>query len=107
MTDSEYLCLTLLANAGEAEAAFKGRLTAFWSHLIRTQPTAYAAVYAEATHFGTSAGKMSRQYMVAADAVEAVAEALAATGVEALPLDPDDTYTKYEASGSEWFQIPH
>ncbi len=107
MTDSEYLCLTLLANAGEAEAAFKGRLTAFWSHLIRTQPTAYAAVYAEATYFGTSAGKVSRQYMVEADAVDAVAEALAATGVEALPMDTDDLYTKYEASGSEWFQIAH
>ena len=104
---TEYLCLTLLAHAGESEAAFKGRLTAFWSHLIRTAPAAYAAVYAEATHFGTSAGRVSRSYMVAADAVDAVAEALAATGVEALPLDPDDTYTKYEASGSEWFQIAH
>ena len=107
MTDSEYLCLTLLANAGETEAAFKGRLTAFWSHLIRTQPTAYAAVYAEATHFGTSAGRVSRSYMVAADAVDAVCEALTAHGVAAVPLDPDDTYTKYEASGSEWFQIAH
>ena len=103
----DYLCLTLLATASESEAAFKGRLTAFWSHLIRTQPTAYAAVYAEATHFGTSDGKVSRQYMVAADAADAVCESLAAHGVEALPPDPDDTYTKYEASGSEWFQIAH
>ena len=103
----DYLCLTLLATAGESEAAFKGRLTAFWSHLIRSAPDAYAAVYAEATHFGTSAGRVSRDYMVAADAADAVCAALAVSGVEALPPDPDDTYTKYEASGSEWFQIAH
>ena len=103
----EYHCLTLLANAGEAESAFKSRLTAFWSHLIRTSPDAYAAVYAESTHFGTSGGRVSRAYMVAADAVEAVLESLASNGVEMLPSDPDDTYTKYEASGSEWFQIDH
>ena len=104
---TEYLCLTLLAHAGESEAAFKGRLTAFWSHLIRAAPDAYAAVYAEATHFGTSAGKVSRSYMVAADAADAVCVALTAHGVEALPMDTDDLYTKYEASGSEWFQIAH
>ncbi len=105
MTD--YLCLTLLASAGEPERAFVSRLTAFWSHLIRTHPTVYAAVYAEASHFGLTDGKVSRSYMVTATAASAVAEALAASGVEALPPDPDDTYTKYEASGSEWFQIAH
>jgi hypothetical protein len=45
--------------------------------------------------------------MVEADAAEAVAAAAAASGVSALPLDPDDAYSKYEASGGEWFQIPH
>ena len=104
---TEYLCLTLLATAGEAEAAFASRLTAFWSHLIRAQPETYAAVYAEATHFGTTAGRVSRQYVVESPAAPAVSDALAAGGVAALPLDPDDIYTKYEASGSDWFQIDH
>lgn len=104
---TEYLCLTLVANAGESEPAFKSRLTAFWSHLLRTQPDAYEALYAEATAFETSGGRPSRGYMVEASAAEAVAAALLAGGVEALPLDPDDTYTKYEASGSEWFQVEH
>jgi hypothetical protein len=102
-----YLCLTALADAGESEAAFKSRLTAFWSHLIRTQPDAYAAVFAEAKAFETAAGRASRQYMVGCEAAGAVVAALAAHAVAALPLDPDDTYTKYEASGSEWFQIAH
>lgn len=104
---TEYLCLTLLAPAGESERAFASRLTAFWSHLLRARPDTYAAVYAEATHFGTADGSVSRQYMVEAAAAEEVVVALIAAGIAAHPLDPDDVYTKYEASGSEWFQIDH
>jgi hypothetical protein len=104
---TEYLCLTLVANASESEAAFKSRLTAFWTHLLRTQPDTYESVFAEAREFDTSNGCVSRAYMVEASAAEAVASALAANGIATLPLDPDDTYSKYEASGSEWFQIPH
>ncbi len=28
-------------------------------------------------------------------------------GFDALPVDEDDVYTKYEASGPDWFQIEH
>src|SRR5258708_18610582 len=99
----DYLCLTLLANAGESEAAFKSRLTAFWTHLIRTQPATYAAVYAEATHFGTTDSNVSRSYLVEATAADAVASELTAAGIATAPLDPDDTYSKYEAGGADWF----
>lgn len=104
---TEYLCLTLVANAGESEGAFRARLTAFWSGVLRSQPDAYEALYAEATAFERSGGRVSRAYMVAADAAGAVSAAARAAGVEALPLDPDDVYTKYEASGTEWFQVEH
>jgi hypothetical protein len=103
----EYLCLTLLAQPGEPEAAFKSRLTAFWTHLLRTRPDTYKAVFAEAKDFDTADGRTARQYMVEEGAADAVVAALAASGVAALPPDRADTYTKYEASGSEWFQIPH
>ncbi|MCS6866133.1 MAG: hypothetical protein RMJ56_04635 [Gemmataceae bacterium] len=103
----DYLCLTLIANPGETEATFKGRLTAFWTHLLRTAPDTYAAVYAEAKQFDTTDGCISRAYMVQADAAATVAAALANHGIRVAPLDPDDTYSLYEASGSEWFQIPH
>lgn len=103
----DYLCLTIVANAGETEPAFKARLTAFWSHLIRAAPDTYDAVFAEAKAFEAHAGKVSRAYMVEADAAETLIAALAAADLAALPLDPDDTYTKYEASGSEWFQLAH
>jgi hypothetical protein len=110
-TMTDYLCLTLVANASESEAAFKSRLTAFWTHLLRTQKVTYEAVFAEAKEFDTTPRNgsdcVSRAYMVEAGAAQAVCDALAASGIDALPLDLDDTYTKYEASGSEWFQIPH
>lgn len=107
MPDSEYLCLTLVANAGESEAAFKSRLTVAWTHLLRTAPDTYEAVFAEAKDFDIVNGRVSRAYMVEASAAEAVAEALVDKGVEVRPIDPDDVYSRYEASGSEWFQIPH
>ena len=107
MSDGEYLCLTLTANAGESEAAFASRLTAFWTHLIRSAPDTYAAVYAEAKAFETTDGRVSRAYMVEANAALAVVAALALNGVAVVPPDADDVYSKYEASGSEWFQISH
>lgn len=103
----EYLCLTVLGRDGEDEPAFKARLTAFWTLLLRGQPDVYDGVYAEARAFGFERGRVARQYMVASGAAGAVAEALSAAGLDALPLDPDDVYTKYEASGSDWFQLAH
>ncbi len=48
----DYLNLTLVANPGESESAFKSRLTAFWTHLLRSDPDTYEAVFAEAKEFG-------------------------------------------------------
>jgi len=104
---TEYVCLTLIASAGESEPAFGSRLTAFWTHLLRTQKAVYEAVYAEATRVSTTDGRVSRQYMVEASAAETVLAELSAADIATLPLDPDDTYSKYEAAPPDWFQIPH
>lgn len=103
----EYLCLTVVANPGELAAAFKARLTVLWTHLLRTRPDDYAKVYAEATAFGTTAGRVSRQYMAEAGVADVLTAELTAAGFAVEPVDPDDVYSKYEASGSEWFQIEH
>ncbi|MBY0513864.1 MAG: hypothetical protein K2P78_08120 [Gemmataceae bacterium] len=105
--DDEYLCLTLVARAGEPEAAFTSRLTAFWTHLLRTRPDEYEKVYAEATRFAATDGRVSRQYMVEAGGVEVLTAELAAAGVEFVPSDPDDVYSKYEAAPPDWFWIEH
>jgi hypothetical protein len=105
MTD--YLCLTLLAKPGESEAAFKARLAAFWTHMIRNKPDEYEKVYAEATRFASSDGRASRQYMVEAEVIGVLTRELTANGIAFAPVDPDDAYSKYEASGPDWFQIEH
>jgi len=104
---TEYLCVTLIANPGELEAAFKARLAAFWTHMLRTRKADYEKVYAEASRFGSADGRVSRQYMVEADAVEVLTAELSANGVAFAPVEKDDTYSKYEAASPDWFQIPH
>ena len=102
----DYLCLTVAGRPGEPEAAFKGRLVAFWTHLLRTQPDLYGRVYAEATAFEPVGGAVTRQYMVEPGAVEAVTAELAGQGLGFEPVDAADGYSRDEASGRDWFQIP-
>jgi hypothetical protein len=103
----DYLCLTLLAEPGESEAAFKLRLVEFWTHMIRNKPDDYEGVYAEGREFETERGRTCRRYMVAVGATPAVTTELRAKGMAFAEVDADDTYNKAEASSSEWFQIPH
>ena len=103
----EYLCLTLLAQPGESESAFKLRLVEFWTHMLRNKPDDYEGVYAEAKAFDTEGGRTCRRYMVEIDALPAVTAELRAKGMAFAEVDEDDTYHKAEASSSEWFQIPH
>ncbi len=103
----EYLCLTLLAAPGEGEADFKARLTAFWTHMLRTKPDDYERVYAEATAFEPHAGRLSRKYLVEAAAVDVLEAELAASGLALDPPDRDDLFSKYEAAPPDWFWIEH
>jgi hypothetical protein len=103
----EYVCVTLIAAAGEPEKAFQSRLTRFWSRFLRARPEDYARVLAESARFGTVDGRVSRQYMVGNEAVDALLEALQGDGIDSVPVDRDDTYSKYEAASPDWFQVPH
>ena len=103
----EYLCLTLVGKPGEPESEFKARLTAFWTHLIRNRPDDYEKVYAEATRFTSTDGRVSRQYMVEAEIIDPLLAELSAHNLAHEPVDPDDTYSKYEAASPDWFQIEH
>ena len=103
----EFVILTVTGGPGEDEAGFKARLTAFWTHVLRTRPDDYEQVYAEASRFGRAGGRVSRQYMVGLAAVDAVAAELAAAGLGHDPVDRDDLYSKYEATSPDWFQLDH
>lgn len=103
----EFLCLTILAQRGESQAEFKSRLTAFWTHILRTLPDDYEKVYSEAKEFESEKGRMCRQYMVEPGVADVLAANLKEHSFEYVQWDQYDYYTKAEASSSDWFQIPH
>jgi hypothetical protein len=103
----DYLCLTVRSAAGESEAAFKARLSAFWTHMLRNHKVVFDKVYAETSSFATSNDRLSRRYLVEAEAADAVARQLRSLDLEHEPIDPDDVYSKYEAAPPEWFWIEH
>src|SRR4051812_21359658 len=106
-TLDEYMCLTVRSRPGEPADGFNKRLIDFWSGMLRRRKAEYEQVYAETTRFGTDGGRVTRQYLVAAAAADTVAGELAAAGIDHDPVDPDDLYSKFEATPPDWFQIPH
>jgi len=104
----EFLCLTLLANVAESETAFKARLTAFWTHMLRHQPSLYEQVYSEASKFDIEDGRLRRQYMIRPEVVGDLTNELTAQEVHFLEVDESELYSKAEAASSpDWFQIDH
>jgi hypothetical protein len=103
----EFLCVTIVSNAGEAQADFNKRLISFWSHMLRNHEADYECVYAESTRFGTVNDRISRQYFIAVDAIDAIREELTKAGLTLEPFDRDDTYSRYEATPPDWFQLEH
>ena len=103
----EYHCLTILAAPGEAESAFRSRLTAFWTHMLRQHPADYEKVYSEAVEFEDHDGRVARQYMIEPGVAGMLLAELQAKGFDFLPVDEAEEYSKAEASSSDWFQIEH
>lgn len=104
---SDYLCVTVRSRPGEAEAAFKSRLSTFWTHMLRHREADFEKVYAETTAFETEAGTLTRQYLVEAEIADLLEREFAAAGVGHDPIDRDDVYSKYEATPPEWMWIEH
>src|SRR5260221_14656910 len=101
----DYLCLTLLAQPGEPEAAFKARLSAFWTSMLREKPDKFEKVYAEAVAFEHHADRLGRRYLIESGVADPLQAALASAGIAHQPIDPDDLYSRYEAAPPEWFWI--
>jgi len=104
---TEYVCLTLLAEPGEAEASFKSRLTGLWSVMLKTVPLEYEKVYSEAVQFEREAGLVARRYMIDPKVLDILLPLLASRMIAHLPVEADDLYSKAEASSNEWFQLEH
>jgi hypothetical protein len=104
---TEYLSLTLLGEPNETENAFKSRLYAFWTHMLRHHAEIYEKVYAEATEFTRENVRVARQYMVEQGGLSSLLNELASAQIEHMAVDYDDLYSQAEVSGSEWFQLEH
>lgn len=103
----EYLSLTVRSRPGEGEAAFKSRLSALWTAMLRERPDDFEKVYAETVQFERDGDALTRQYLFEADIADLLAKRLAAAGVDFEPIDADEVYSKYEATPPEWMWIEH
>jgi hypothetical protein len=103
----DYLCLTLVAKPGETEPAFKARLSELWTRLCRARPETFEKVYAETVAFEPHGDRLTRKYLVESAAADSVAAAAKDSGLDHIPIDPDDLFSKYEAAPPDWFWIEH
>ena len=103
----EYHCVTLLSHPGEAEADFKARLSAFWTHLLREHDALFARVYAETAAFDRVGERLGRKYLFEAGALTELREQLQGRAMPFEAVDEDEVYSKFEAAPPEWFWIEH
>lgn len=103
----EYLQLTLISHLNEAKPAFSARLSQFWTHMLRNQADTFEKVYAETTAFESRAGRLERHYLIESEALAPLEQELSASGIEHAPVDPEETFSRYEASSPDWMQIEH
>ncbi len=103
----EFVCLTVVSNAGEPQADFAARLSRFWTHMLRTRKGDFEKVYAETTSFDRAGDRLKRQYLVGLDVLPILESEMRSAGVGHEPIDADELYSKYEAVPPDWMQIEH
>jgi hypothetical protein len=105
--EDEFLCITAVSNAGESQADFSGRLSQFWTHMLRDFPDVFERVYAETIEFEKEDDVFTRQYLCEEAAVDVVLEEMKRVGMAHKPVNRNDHWSKYEATPTEWWQIEH
>jgi hypothetical protein len=104
---TEYVCITVLSQPAEAPSAFSGRLSRFWTHMLRNFKSDFEKVYAETTEFEDQAGCLARQYLAESIVIGLLEKEFTAAGFAYEPVDRDEVYSRYEAVPPEWMQIEH
>jgi len=103
----DFVCVTVQANQGETEADFSARLSRFWTHMLRQFPDDFEKVYAESAEFDDFGDRIARKYLAVPSVTPFLASEMQKHGIDCLPVDPEDTYSKYEAVAPDWWQIEH
>jgi hypothetical protein len=75
--------------------------------MLRNRESDFEQVYAETTSFERDGACWTRRYLLAEGVAAVLHDELAAAGIDHDPIDPDDLYSKYEATPPEWMQIEH
>ena len=75
--------------------------------MLREQKNSYEGVFAETTVMEADGDRAMRQYLIAADVVEAIEKWMTGAGVDHDLIDNDEVYSRFEATSPDWFQIPH
>jgi hypothetical protein len=103
----DYLSLVVRSRPGEDEAAFKTRLSEFWTGMLRNHPDEFEKVYAETVRFEADGDQRTRKYLFEASVADLLEEKLSAAALDHEPIDRDDVYSKYEATPPDWMWIEH
>jgi hypothetical protein len=103
----DYLCIVVQSHQGESRDAFKSRLSTLWSRMLREDQVRFEKVYAETAAFEQMNSSWTRQYLVEESAVDEVERRMLEAGVDFVPIDREDKFSKYEAAPPEWMQIEH
>ena len=103
----EYVSISVCSRAGETEDAFSARLSLFWTGMLRDHKEDFEKVYAETTEFEEHEGRLLRIYLAEDDVIDLLERSLSAGEIDYLPIDREDTYSKYEAVSPDWMQIEH
>jgi hypothetical protein len=103
----DFWCVTTVGKPGEATGVFAARLSKLWTDFLRADPDTFEQVHAEATEFETHEGRPTRRYLIQPAATAATLARCAAAGIECLPIDETDGYSRHEAVPPEWMQIEH
>lgn len=103
----EYVCIEVQSREGESRESFSARLSDFWTQMLRRHEEQFEKVFAEAAEFEGGQSQWSRRYLAEESVVEFLVLQLRAAGLTPAPIDPHDTYSKYEAVAPDWMQIEH
>ena len=103
----EYQGIVVVGQENEPESRFSARLSEFWTVILRQHPEQFEGIYAEASEFDSNGNRPTRQYAVDPGVVDFLRELLSGAGIGLMPVDPDETFTRYEAVAPDWWQIEH
>jgi hypothetical protein len=103
----EFVCLSVRSKPGETVEQFSTRLSQFWSAMLREIPDDFEKVYAESIKWESEHHFWIRKYLVEGEVIPTLESRFQTAGVDYLPIDLSDVYSKYEAVPSEWMQIEH